>query len=509
MNVPTINWSNLQNGSDIRGVAIAGVPHEPVNLTPDIANRLGQAFVTWLATKLSTPTEHLQIAVGRDSRISGPELAQGVMSGMAALGSTVLDVGMASTPAMFMSTVTSGFECHGAIMLTASHLPYNRNGLKFFTAEGGLSKPDITAILSLAEQNSFARVSKAGKTTSKDFISVYAEQLISLIRQGVNHPDHYDRPLQGLKIVVDAGNGAGGFFAHQVLEPLGADTSGSQFLEPDGSFPNHIPNPENAEAMASICQAVLEQQADFGIIFDTDVDRSAAVDAHGKELNRNRLIALISAIVLKEHPGSTIVTDSITSEGLSRFIEQTLGGKHHRFKRGYKNVINEAVRLNQAGEESWLAIETSGHGAMRENYFLDDGAYLVSKLLIELAKSQQSGTSLTDLIHDLEEPAESTEFRIKILADDFKAHGLDVIHQLQTFVEQQPDWGIVPNNYEGIRVTCQHPDENGWFLLRLSLHDPVLPLNVESNVEGGVSKISDRLQAFFASMRSLDLPAFS
>jgi phosphomannomutase len=325
----------------------------------------------------------------------------------------------------------------------------------------------------------------------------------------VNHPDHYDRPLQGLKIVVDAGNGAGGFFAHQVLEPLGADTSGSQFLEPDGSFPNHIPNPENAEAMASICQAVLEQQADFGIIFDTDVDRSAAVDAHGKELNRNRLIALISAIVLKEHPGSTIVTDSITSEGLSRFIEQTLGGKHHRFKRGYKNVINEAVRLNQAGEESWLAIETSGHGAMRENYFLDDGAYLVSKLLIELAKSQQSGTSLTDLIHDLEEPAESTEFRIKILADDFKAHGLDVIHQLQTFVEQQPDWGIVPNNYEGIRVTCQHPDENGWFLLRLSLHDPVLPLNVESNVEGGVSKISDRLQAFFASMRSLDLPAFS
>ena len=106
------------------------------------------------------------------------------------------------------------------------------------------------------------------------------------------------------------------------------------------------------------------------------------MDSEGNELNRNRLIALISAIVLKEHPGSTIVTDSITSDGLTEFIEQDLQGIHQRFKRGYKNVINEAIRLNQECQESWLAIETSGHGAMKENYFLDDGAYLVTKLVI-------------------------------------------------------------------------------------------------------------------------------
>jgi phosphomannomutase len=92
---------------------------------------------------------------------------------------------------------------------------------------------------------------------------------VNKIRQAVNHPQHFEQPLQGLKIIVDAGNGAGGFYAQKVLSPLGADTTGSQFLEPDGIFPNHIPNPENKEAMASICQAVIEHQADLGIIFDT------------------------------------------------------------------------------------------------------------------------------------------------------------------------------------------------------------------------------------------------
>ena len=132
----------------------------------------------------------------------------------------------------------------------------------------------------------------------------------------------------------------------KVLEPLGADTSGSQFLEPDGSFPNHIPNPENEEAMHASTRAVLNSKADIGLIFDTDVDRAGAVDSTGREINRNRLIALISAILLEETPGATIVTDSITSSGLKLFIQNKLGGKHHRFKRGYKNVINEAIRLN-------------------------------------------------------------------------------------------------------------------------------------------------------------------
>jgi phosphomannomutase len=501
------NWKKLQNGSDIRGVALEGVPNENVNLTPEVVNILGKSFATWLAKKVNKPTSELIISIGRDSRLSGPILMQAAIEGITSLGSQVYNFEMASTPAMFMSTITDGFKCDGAIMLTASHLPSNRNGLKFFTAQGGLEKQDISDILAVDVTGEFKSAIDVGAVTSHDFISVYANQFVNQIRQSVNHPDNFDRPLQGLKIIVDAGNGAGGFYADRVLKPLGADTTGSQFLEPDGNFPNHVPNPEDKVAMASICQATIEHQADLGIIFDTDVDRSAAVDETGKELNRNRLIALMSAIVLQTHPQSTIVTDSITSDGLTKFIEQDLGGTHHRFKRGYKNVINESLRLDRSGQASWLAIETSGHGAMKENHFLDDGAYLVSKIVIELAKAKLAGKSLVDLIANLQEPSESEEFRIGIGRENFKAHGEQVIAKLEAFAASQPDWKIVPNNYEGVRISCAAASEDGWFLLRLSLHDPVIPLNIESNVAGGVAKINKRLISFFETTESLDLAA--
>lgn len=503
----SINWAALQNGSDIRGVALEGVAGQAVNLTPDVATILGKAFATWLASELSLPAAELAIAVGRDSRLSGPTLMQAVIDGMASLGCRVLDVAMASTPAMFMATVLPEFSCHGAIMMTASHLPFNRNGLKFFTRQGGLGKKDISRILDLAEQGNFPTAPVLGLVESRDLIAAYAAGLVQQIRQSVNHPDHFDQPLRGLKIIVDAGNGAGGFYASQVLEPLGADTTGSQFLDPDGTFPNHVPNPEDAAAIASICQAVVTQGADFGLIFDTDVDRGAAVDSDGRELNRNRLIALIAAIVLQEHPGTTIVTDSTTSDGLTQFIEGELGGIHHRFKRGYKNVINEAMRLNEVGQPSWLAIEASGHGAMKENYFLDDGAYLVSKLLVELAKARLTGKRLTDLIATLQDPHDSQEYRLTILARAAQAYGAEVMNQLQAFVAAQVDWAVVPNTYEGVRVACQSPAENGWFMVRMSLHDPVMVLNIESNVPEGVAKIAQRLQAFFSSLAELDVSA--
>jgi phosphomannomutase len=166
------------------------------------------------------------------------------------------------------------------------------------------------------------------------------------------------------------------------------------------------------------------------------------------------------------------------------------------------------MRLNQEGKASWLAIETSGHAAMKENHFLDDGAYLVSKLLIELAKSKLAGKSLTDLIANLQEPIESRELRIKITTDDFQALGNTVIEQMHTFGLSQPDWKIVPNNYEGVRVSCTADNEDGWFLLRLSLHDPVIPVNIESNVPGGVDLIKQRLLSFLKTQAALDLSAF-
>lgn len=255
--------------------------------------------------------------------------------------------------------------------------------------------------------------------------------------------------------------------------------------------------------MEAITESVNLAKADLGIIFDTDVDRAGAVLSDGSELNRNRIIAMLSAILLREHPGTTIVTDSITSTGLAKFIEEK-GGIHHRFKRGYRNVINESIRLNDMGQDSQLAIETSGHGALKENYFLDDGAYLVTKLLIELARGKKEGYTLESLITTLEEPAESVEFRMNILLDDFKAYGQQVIDELTAYAEKQEGWSLAPSNFEGVRVNLDEAHGNGWFLLRLSLHDPLLPLNIESNSVGGAKKIASELASFISGYDKLD-----
>lgn len=498
-------WKKLQNGSDIRGVALEGVAGEPVNLTPDIARQIACAFAIWLAEKKNKNVHTLHIAVGHDSRLSGPALKTAVMEGMTALGCQAYDCKLASTPAMFMSTVLPGYEYDGAIMLTASHLPFHRNGLKFFTREGGLEKQDITAILEKASIGKFHAAARKGTVVEVNLISSYAQHLVDKIRQGANDPADYDHPLKGLYILVDAGNGAGGFFAEKVLQPLGANTDGSQFLDPDGSFPNHIPNPEDKEAMASVCKAVLDHQADLGIIFDTDVDRAGAVDKNGKEINRNRIIALMASIVLEEHPGSVIVTDSITSSELKVFIEERLGGIHHRFKRGYKNVINEAIRLNREGRPSHLAIETSGHGALQENYFLDDGAYLIAKILIKAARLKREGTTIDTLLSHLKEPLETKEFRMNLLTSDFKTYGQKIIDDLVSYAQETSGWIPAPDNYEGIRVSFDEDHGNGWFLLRLSLHDPLMPLNIESNMQGGIQCIAGKLLEFLAAYPQLDI----
>lgn len=402
----------------------------------------------------------------------------------------------------------------------------------------------------------------------------------------VQHPETHDKPLSGMHILVDAGNGAGGFFATQVLQPLGADITGSQFLDPDGSFPNHVPNPEDPAAMAATVDAVKSSGADMGIVFDTDVDRSGLVDRNGNSVNKNKLIALMAAVTLRKFPGSTIVTDSVTSSGLTKFI-QDLGGKHFRcdgvasphlplptvgisgvhccipsrrypwdcrYQRGYKNVINKGIELNNNGTECELMMETSGHGALRENRFLDDGAYMSVKLIIEDARRRWEGRKdircarragriilllcfcaccgtssasscghsakpndveykcvtvymfecpclrtkrrccvpsqtnvFSQMLEDLEEPVETDEVRLSITDEDFQKTAAEVIDAFKKWLPDVVGWEVDEPNYEGVRVKVMDgSDQTGWVLLRASLHDPLLVVNAESDVQGGV-----------------------
>ena len=459
--------NELQLSSDIRGIAIATEEFD-ATLTVEESRLIASAFVKWLQKRYPSKTvTELVVGIGRDSRISGPDLTREFIQVLSAFGVRVIDFEMATTPSMFMATQFEEFNCDATVMFTASHLPFYYNGLKFFTREGGLESSDIRDIIALVDEIEELPQEPVSTIEVKSIFERYSHHLVDLIRKGSG--SEKEKPLEGLHIIVDAGNGAGGFYAEKVLEVLGANTQGSQFLDPDGTFPNHIPNPDNKEAMESIKNQVLAVGANYGVIFDTDVDRAAVVTGDGELLNRNNLIAVLSVIAISEHPGTTIVTNSPTTEHLKKAIE-----------------------LNENGTDCQLAIETSGHAAFKENYFLDDGAYVVAKILMLLPRLIERGEILDHLIQKLVQPKEVVEVRFKIETEDFKTYGNEVIKEFPQWIPK--DWVVNPENEEGVRINFKGEYGDGWLLLRMSLHEPLLVLQIENDLVGYQSKILETIQ---------------
>ena len=496
----------LKSGTDIRGVALP-ISGAVVTLSNDAVKRLAAGFAEFVGDKYGNAEYKgkIKIAVGHDSRLSAGSLSDAAIEGLTACAGEVLFCGLASTPAMFMMTVLEG--CDGAIMLTASHHPSDRNGMKFFTKQGGVSGTELDEIIKRAEKIDFDAHKTQSVFRQEDFLESYCKHMRTVICSELGT----DKPLKGFKIAVDAGSGSAGFYADRILAPLGADVSSGQYLKPDGNFPFHAPNPEDKAAMKSISLRVIKTQSDLGVIFDTDGDRSAVVLSDGKEINRNRLIALSAAIVLRDcrtaagnesglNNNPIIVTDSTTSEGLKEFIAK-LGGQHIRYKRGYQNVIGYAKQLCAEGKFAPLAIETSGHAALKENYFLDDGAYLAAKIIIEAVRLKREGKDLYSLIADLREAKEEASFRIGLKGLDWKKAGQEV---LDTLTQLGKKYKIADDSFEGIRIYL----EGGWFMARLSVHDPVVAVNIESDIDGGARSIVALLLEVLGSIKNVDISQF-
>lgn len=498
-----MNLKHLISGTDIRGI-VSKFEDREINLSVDEVKFIAKGFGLWIEKNCGKQARNenrkIKIAVGYDARLTGTLFSQIIRNVLKNMGINVYNCGMSITPSLFMTTIFDEYKVDGAVMITASHLPSYYNGLKFFSLRGGLEKEEVVELLELSKNNpEFTEVKDKGIEIEKELANDYAKYLVELIKK---QAENGEKPLQNLKIVVDAGNGAAGFIAENVIAELGGDITGSQFLNPDGTFPNHVPNPEAKEAIESIKRAVLKNNADFGIIFDADGDRSAFIDQEGREINRNNLIALLAEILIKETPKATIVTDSVTSIELKKFIEKR-EGKHHRFQRGYKNVINEAKRLNEAGIYTPLAIETSGHAAFIDNYFLDDGAYMAARLLIQLVKTKKNGVDFTDVLNEIKEPAEEKELRFKIKdVNNFREIGNQVLEKLKDYVLTISNWEFETPNYEGIRVNV---DKENWFLLRLSLHEPLLCLNIETTENGKVEEILIKLKEFLRTQENIDI----
>ena len=490
MDSDSTRWLKLRSGSEIRG------PEQ--QLTDERAEKLGYAFACWLAERRGRTPDSLVLAVGRDPRPSSGRIKAALTRGITAADSDVLDCGLCPAPALFKAVQPDCGNADGALMVTASTADPTLNGLRFMTADGGLKGSDVDEILLWARD---AEVPER-LVARHDADGLYYEGLRGAAARYLE--DDALKPLLGMRVVVDARSSVGQGYVH-FLDALGVETEGS--LHPLEGEAGIADSPDDPQTIDAVVRAVKTVRADMGVLFNADGSRAAIVDGEGRLIAQNRLIALVAAMLLDQAPGATIVTDSVTSSGLSAFIAEW-GGIHYRFKRGYRSVIDEAIRLNAEGIDCPLAIETSGHAAFRDNGFVDDGIYLATRVICEALNRKREGQSVFSLIDDLKEPVESVVIRLPVLeAEDPSAASQEVVETLLSYTLDDPSWQIAQDNREGVRIIFNLDGDvnNAWFQLRMSVHDPVMVLNAESDVPGGVKRILGALYALIQDNQSLDL----
>lgn len=472
MDSDSLNWQKLKTGSDVRS-------HETL-LTDEVAEKIGFAFACLLAQKLRTSPDRLTIAVGRDARPSGRRIAAALIRGVTAADSDVLDGGLCAAPALFGRAAREEAPA-GAIMVTAGNDRADRNGFRFFAPACGFGEADVARLLNEAAACEVPERLVTRVRPMDDYREYLRRTAAALLK------DDALKPLLGLKAAVGTGNPFGAFFA-DFLESLGAEA-------------------ERVGADRDMAQAVPECGADLGICLAADGSRAAIFDGSGAPVAQNRLIAMLAAMLLEDNPGATLVTDSVTSSGLSAFIAEW-GGVHYRFKRGYHNVIDEAIRLNGEGIDCPLAIETTGHAAFRENQFLDDGMYLALRVVCEAFDRKREGQTVFSLADDLEEPVETASLRLSVLDEDDPAAACqEAVETILSHTLENAEWQLAPDNREGVRITFNLDGgvNNAWFQLRMSVHTPSLPIDVASDVPGGVRRILVQLYDLLKDARLLDL----
>mgnify|MGYP002602981010 CR=1 FL=1 len=409
-NVLSNEWKRLKSGTDIRGVALPE-GGRTVDLTDETVERIAAAFARWLSDKAGKPAAELTVSVGRDSRLSGPRIREAVIRALTARGVRAMDCGLASTPAMFMTTVDGG--CDGAIQITASHHPFDRNGLKFFTPAGGLDGGDIEALLLFAQDGDGLPAAE-GRAEAFPYMDRYAARLRDMIARGLGEREE-DRPLSGFRIVVDAGNGAGGFYASGVLEPLGADVSGagSPVIRITGFSPRshaglRIPPDRIAAATYLCCTACaggkieLTAAAPGQIVPVLDALRAmgCAVSTHGDRIHMTAhgRPASPGAIVTRPYPGfptdaaPLLMAASLRCTRPAMFIENIFSGRYRHAEEmralGAQIVLRGPMALV-------TGVETL-HGASMKSPDLRGGAALVAAAL-----GAEGESTVTDAGHIL------------------------------------------------------------------------------------------------------------
>jgi len=491
-----VDLSFLKSGSDIRGNVdlFSSLPvSAPSSLTLDVAFTLGQTFTSFISASshISSP----RIAIGRDPRPHGENLGNAFAHGVLSAGGTPLDINIATTPSVFHCCDIGTAD--GGVMITASHLPAPKNGMKLFTPRGPFEASERDEILTIAgaDFNYLPPDTTPSLAPSQpiNFMPIYIDSLINEVKTFSRSKD-----LKGLRILVNSGGGSG-FHLSSVLEACGAEVIRLNDAHTgDWSERYGPPNPESKEMSKETIEAcaALTTPCNLACMLDTDADRVGFVvpTASGgyDVLNRNRFVAVLSKIACHGSESCAVVTDSVTSTGLGKFIEKELGHRHVRFKKGYLNVINEGKRLvAKENVNCKLAIETSGHSAFAVNGWLDDGTYSAVRVICEL----KNEGSISKIIENLEEPEYEEELRMAV-NDDSVATTAAVFTNISNRVSSaafdvaaaESGWCLDSENREGIRVV----HETGFFMLRPSLHDPIISFQLEA---GGVEEAREVIKA--------------
>ena len=420
-------------------------------LSADDAFAIGNIFASFLPKNIATP----RIAVGRDGRLTSPELADALCNGMVAAGCHVIDIGVGPTPMLYFADRI--LSCDGAIQVTGSHNPPEYNGFKIVLGHHSFFGDKITE---LGKRAAAGLIRADGG--HREAQSVFDDYIARLVKQA---------DFGALSIVWDAGNGAAGPATEAMLAALSYNggavgTHKTLYCDIDGHFPNHHPNPVDPETLESLREQVATLGADCGIGFDGDGDRIGLVDSKGRQIAGDILTAFLATDILTRNPRADIIFD-VKSSALAMQIVRDAGGTPHLWKTGHSHMKQKLYELGAP-----LAGEMSGHIFIADgDYGFDDALYVASRLVTQIAKhTAKTGISITGFMDNLPKTFTTPECRID--CPDTEKFGVMTRLSQAVSADHSPD---SVNLIDGVRVTTTE----GWWLIRASNTEAALVARAE------------------------------
>jgi len=428
---------------DIRGVVDKDLTNETLFL-------IGKGYGTFLRR------QNLKTAViGGDARLSTPQFKENFINGMLATGIDVVDIGEVATPVLYFAIWK--LQTDGGVMITASHNPAEYNGIKLNQGLQSVFGEQIQEILQLILQKNFEN-GNGQLSQNNEIDEIYKNYIVENIK--------LERPV---KVIVDGGNGAGGPYLPEILRRLGCEVT-EMYCEPDGTFPNHHPDPTVEKYMTDLIDAVKKSDAEVGLGLDGDADRIGVIDENGKMLFGDQILNIIVRDFLKNNHGEKIIGDVKCSKNFFDDIEK-YGGIPIMFKTGHANIKSkmQAENLKVSGE-------MSGHIFLKDRYLgFDDAIYVCARFVEIMSKTVEP---VSTFLADQPKMFNTPELHIQSTDDEKFA----VVNRVRdSFIKEDYD----VNTIDGMRITF----DDGWALCRASNTTPVLVLRFEAETEKRLNEI--------------------